>query len=135
MGAVLSDGESAVSGITFRKNLRVSKSLFRRMWQDMVLYDACTWSTKRDAIGREGIRGEVKVLMCLRLLGHARSLRDLDGSAQMGKETIRKYFHLFCVQVRDIYGPVLLKKRPTKQELQDMSKRYGDAGFLDALAL
>lgn len=33
----------------------------------------------------------VKVVVCLRLLGHARLLRDMDDSEQMLKETIRKF--------------------------------------------
>lgn len=114
---------------TFRENFRVPLSLFKKLWADLLNYDSTTWGTSRDAVSRDGIRGEVKVLVCLRLLGHARSLRDLDDSAQMGKETIRKYFWLFCRHVMEIYGPALLNRRPTKAELWSVQEGYKAAGF------
>lgn len=120
----------------FRKHFPVPLSLFRLVFQDLVKYEPFTLCTQRGAIGREGIKGEVKVLVCLRLLGHARSHRDLDDSAQMGKEPKRNYFHLFCANVRAIYVHTLLNRRTTREELVQILERYGASGlpgYIDAM--
>lgn len=64
-----------------------------------------------------GIRAEVEAIVCLRLIGSARYLRNLDDGAQMGKETIRRYFAKFCQDIRAMYVPVYLNHRPTIAEL------------------
>lgn len=52
----------------FREHLRVHISIFHQVWKYFLVYDATNWDTKRDAIGREDFRREIKVLVCLRLL-------------------------------------------------------------------
>lgn len=70
------------------------------------------------------------------MLGSARSLDDLENSAQMGKETIRFYLKRCCRGVLEIYGLVYLNKRPTKDEPDGIEGEYRDIGFpgcIDAL--
>lgn len=74
---------------------RVPISIFRRVWEYLRAHYRNACSTQDDAIGRQGIRGEVRLIVCLRLLGHDRSFQDLYHSSQMAKNTIRRYFHLF----------------------------------------
>lgn len=69
-------------------------------------YTKGTFGERSRTVGRVGIQSEVKVLVCLRLLGSETSLRQLDDSACMSKGTIRSYFKKFCKYIKDIYGPL-----------------------------
>lgn len=112
---LLSHRQSCVPGVALPATLQVDRHSVSPCLQGEFLYDPATWSTQRDEIGREGIRGEVKVVVCFRLLGYGRSLWYLDDSTHIGKDSIRKYFYLFSAHIKAIYGPSLLNRRPTKQ--------------------
>lgn len=79
----------------FQRSFRVPRNLFLKLHIDLLCSNDTTWKTQRDGIGRHGIRSEIKIIVCLRLLGSGRSIDDLDDSEQMGRETIRSYFNLF----------------------------------------
>lgn len=116
-------------GNVFRQRFRVPRSLFYKLHTDLVNYDCNTWDTRRDCTGRDKIRSEIKVLVCLRLLGTGRSLDDLDDCAQMGRETIRYYFKRFCKDMLVIYGGQFLNRRPRPDELQKLQDDYNNEGF------
>lgn len=88
----------------FRENFRVPRTMFTRDMTDQPSHSPQTWSEQRDAVGRAGVASEVKVPVCLRRMRCASSLRDLDDSAQMGNQTIRKYMKLLIRHVKEIYG-------------------------------
>lgn len=101
----------------FRDVFRGPIILFQRILGDFVAFNSRRWSTRTDALGRRGIRAEDKVLGCIRLIGSARSLRDLDDGAKMGKETIRRYLAKFYHNIGQLYGISYLTCRPTTAEL------------------
>lgn len=80
----------------FRNVIRVPRELFSRLWKYLCAYDPTMWKTRIRGLGTQEIRSEVKVLVAPRLLVTGRSLQDLHGGVQMGKETIRLYCRLFC---------------------------------------
>lgn len=51
---------------------RAPKIFFSKLRRDLLMYDYGTWRTKVDAAGKEGIRSEIEILACLRLLGTGR---------------------------------------------------------------
>lgn len=69
------------------------------------------------------------MVVCLRMLGSATSLHQLEDGACIGKETIRRYLRIFWKDLKEIYGPVFLNRRHTHVELDDMAMEYTFAGF------
>ena len=69
------------------------------------------------------------MLACLRKLGTARPLDDIDDSAQMASETLRQYFRKFNECLIELYGGRFLNRRPSTSELVDIERRYCLAGF------
>lgn len=78
-----------------------------------------------------------KRLVFLRLLSHSRYMRDREDSAQIRKQTIRKYFHLFCAHLRASYGHALLSSVLQRKSCStcQFQNATGMQGFLDASAL
>lgn len=93
------------------------------------------FATLKNAAGRRGISSEVKIRACLRLLGTAQPLEDLDDGARMGKETLRRYFRQFCRATVLLYGGEYLNRRPNQVELESIEAFYRSRVFLDVLAL
>lgn len=80
-----------------------------------------------------GIFAEVKLLVCLKRVGSAFSLWELDDTAQMGKGTIRSYWKLVLGHTKEIDGSSYLNRRSTRAELGSISSTYRDAGFLGCI--
>lgn len=51
-------------GTVVRRRFRVPRALFLKIHTDLLSFAPRFWKTKVDGIGREGIRSEVKVLVC-----------------------------------------------------------------------
>lgn len=114
---------------TLHRVFHVPRTLFWRIISNLIHQNHTKWSTRTDGFGRKGKEAEIKVMVCLRLLGSARSLRDLDDGACMGKETIWKYFCQLCIDMRTIYGPTYLNWRSTSTEIGAVATTYDRAGF------
>lgn len=63
--------------------------MFSKLRGDRIQLDCDVWGTHVDAAGKNGIRCEVKILVCMRILGRGRSFEDANDSIQMGRLTIR----------------------------------------------
>lgn len=113
----------------FRALFRVPKAMFIKILADLVAYRPLVWGTTTDAVGRKGIPSEIKVLVCLRLIGTARSLQDLVDQAEMGKETIRYYLRQFADDIEAVYGSVFLNRWPTRAERGAIAEIYAKRGM------
>lgn len=72
-------------------------------------------------------------MACIRMLRSARFLCDLDDFAYMGKEIRRQYFRLFCIDMRTIYNPKYLNRKPTRAKFATVATVYDRDGFPGAL--
>ena len=112
----------------FRRRFRVPRVLFRKLCDDLLLYDESTWGRRRNAAGKFGACTEVKVMACLRYLGTGRSTDDIDDSARMSSESIRQYVRRFTTDIVAIHKGTYLS-RPNQSELETIEKEYDDSGF------
>lgn len=91
---------------TFSNAFRLPRALLRNLHEDWVRYGGAVRRTRHVAVGRVGICSEVNVLMYIRLRGSETSLRKLEDSVYMGKETIEGYFQKNSRHVTAMYGAV-----------------------------
>lgn len=103
--------------------------MFFKLHKELVERFPEIWATRYNAARKRGIPSQVKVLVCLRKLGTARPLDYLDGSAQMGAETLRQYFRTFNECVIELYGDRFLNPRPSTSELAEIGSRCFRACF------
>lgn len=87
------------------------------------------WWTLRNASGCLGILGDVKSMGSLRVFTKYHSYDSVDNGARMDEETVRRYFQIFLRDIRNKYGHVCLKGRPTVDEMDDIDMKYQDAGI------
>lgn len=83
----------------FRALFRVPLAMLVLINPDLIAHRPVVCDTEVDGVGKKGIPSEVKVTVCMRLVGIARSIQDLVDEAKMGKETTRYSFREFCVEV------------------------------------
>ena len=114
---------------TFRRRFRIPRAMFFKLHKDLVEHFPDIWATQCNAARKRGIPSQIKVLACLRKLGTARPLDDLDERAQMGSETLRQYFRKFNECLIELYGGRFLNRRPSTSELVNIERRYSRAGF------
>jgi len=123
-------GESHIYGLrSFRRRFRVPRGMFAELHHDLTTHFPQIWSQRKNAVGRLGIRSEVRVLACLRFLGTSRSFDDMDDAARMAPETLRGYVKEFCTAIHNLYGDLFLNRLPTSTELCQVQDNYGDYGF------
>ena len=119
---------SVYSPRDFRRRFRVPRALFARLHSDLVKYNPRIWTQRRNAAGKLGACGEVKILACLRFLGTGRATDDIDDSARMSEESLRQYIKLFCDDIIALYSDIFLSK-PNSNELQQIADDYETKGF------
>lgn len=57
----------------FRKRFYVQRTLLLKVHSDIIYFEPSLWSThrngsRRDGVGKEGVRSDVKMMVCFRLL-------------------------------------------------------------------
>ena len=101
--------------------------------QDLLEFNPEIWKRRTDAAGRSGQGTEVKVMVCLRVLGSGCSLEDIDDKARMAPETVRYYLQHFVKHIQDMYGSEYLNRYPGRAELQRIAAKYADDGFVGCI--
>ena len=101
--------------------------------QDLFSFNPTVWQTRTDAARRRGQQTEVKVMVCLRVLGSGCSLDDVDDKARMAPEPVRYYMKHFVSDVLSIYSAEFLNRYPSRFELQRITAKYGDDGFMGCI--
>lgn len=114
----------------FRQRFCVPRAMFHRIHGDLVATYPKVWATREDAARKAGIPSQIKVLVCLHILGTGRAFDDVDDSAKMAPETARKYFKLFCRHVVELYGDSFLNRRPSVTQLDKIEQKYAEQGFV-----
>lgn len=95
----------------------------------VLIYRNLIQAYRRNAANKKGHSTEVKVLVCLRYLGTARALDDLDDGARLSTESARKYIKHFATDLVRLHGPQYFNRYPNKSELQAIADRYESLGF------
>lgn len=113
----------------FRNVFRVPRVAFEKLHNDLMVLAPEVWETRCDAVGREYIRSEVKLLACLCFMDSGSSLRQIDDQSQMGPETPRFYLLRFLKDVHDLYDGKFLNCRPTSVERGVITEVYEETGF------
>ena len=118
---------------SFRRRFRVPRALMLKIAQDLMEFNPDIWKTRVDAAGRSGQQTEVKVMVCLRVLGSGCSLEDVDDKARMAPETVRYYMKHFVKDIQAIYGSDYLNRYSGRVELQRIAAKYADDGFVGCI--
>lgn len=118
---------------TYRNVLPVPRCVFHRMHREILRHLSHVWKRRVDRFHKQGIRSEVRVLTCIRMLGSGDSLRGMDDQGQIGREATRTYMKHFYRKIREILGPatspIPLYKNSCMKFLRNMER----CGFLGML--
>lgn len=89
-------GNSPLSSLrSFRRGFWILLVMFYKLLTDLKSSFANRWGHSLDAIGKQGLRLEIKLIAGLRIFGTARSFDDPNYGCRIGYETIRSYLYSF----------------------------------------
>lgn len=107
---------------------RVSLERFERLQKDHMLHAPGTWGTRSDAVGKEGVKSEVKYWYLSTSLG-LYQVRRIEDKSQMGVETLCQYFLKLIVDLNIMYKGSILNRRTNHSDRGANEQAYEDAGF------
>ena len=109
----------------FRRRFRLPFEIF-----DKVLVPLCKEHNVFDTVGTDQIPIEIKILMCLRILGRnsiADDIKEFNGDC-IGESTINSIFKKFVTNFAKRIYPTIVKL-PTDQKLQSIMRVYQRLGI------
>lgn len=112
----------------FRSIFRIPLSLYNQL-HDEILGRYAVFGQQKDAVGKGGHTTHQKLLSPLRRLATGLSFKQMDDMARMSVESQRKYFRLFLLAMKQLYGSMLLNRAPVLLELREIESKYAQSGF------
>lgn len=100
-----------------------------KLHKDLFAHNTEIWGCRVNTSGKKGLKSEMKMPCCLRLLRTGRAYDHMDDSPRMGEETILLYFRHFCRDVKAIYDNKLFNHRLNAKEEMYMEQNYSEAGL------
>lgn len=118
----------------FRRRYRMSIQLFNRVL-DAVCVNDLYFQQRRDATGKLGISGLLKVTAAIRMLAYGSSADSVDENLEMGEQTVLDSLQHFVQSVIHCFGDEYL--RPPSEvditRLLEMNARRGFIGMLGSI--
>lgn len=115
----------------FRRRFRMSRDLFIHIHGAVVASDDY-FIQKRDAAGKLGIPGLLKVTAALRVFAYGSSTDSVDENLGMGEQMILKSVQHFCEAATSLFGPQYLRS-PTEEDVERLLQENAARGFVGML--